>query len=168
MQRLLAVNFPRWLQDSRSVVHLDFHTGLGARATCKLLIDYALTERQRSRLAEWFGDSSFETSDSSGIPYNARGGFGRWCVAHAFAPDYVFAYAEFGTCRPVQVLSGLRAENQAHQWGAPDSPETGRAKERLKELFCPADEQWRARVLERSREIVRRTLQELPRLRSDE
>ena len=168
MQRLLAGHLPRWLHGGRSVVHLDFHTGLGARGMCKLLIDYALTERQRSRLIEWFGSSAFETSDSSGISYNARGGFGRWCVSRAFAPDYLFAYAEFGTYGPIQMLAGLRAENQAHQWGAPDSPNTRRAKERLKELFCPADEQWRSRVLERSRNIVRRTLHELPRLRSDE
>jgi hypothetical protein len=168
MQRLLAEHFPRWLHGSRNVVHLDFHTGLGARGTCKLLIDYALTDRQRSRLIEWFGGSAFETSDSSGIPYTARGGFGRWCVSSGLAPDYLFAYAEFGTYRPIQVLAGLRAENQAHHWRTPDSPGTRRAKERLKELFCPADEGWRSRVLERSREIVRRTLHELPRLRSDE
>jgi hypothetical protein len=163
MQRLLAEHFPRWLEGSRSVVHLDFHSGLGARGSCKLLIDYMLTDRQRGLLTEWFGDDSFETSDSSGIPYSARGGFGRWCVSHAFAPDYLFAYAEFGTYGPVQMLAGLRAENQAHHWGSPDAPETRRAKERLEELFCPADDEWRSRVLERSRDIVRRTLHELPR-----
>lgn len=168
MQRLLAEHFPRWLEGSRSVVHLDLHTGLGERGRCKLLIDYALTDRQRSRLTGWFGSSSFETSDSSGIPYNARGGFGRWCVSRGLAPDYLFAYAEFGTYRPIQMLAGLRAENQAHHWGTPDAPETRRAKDRLKELFCPADEQWRSRVMEQSGEIVRRTLQELPRVRSDQ
>ena len=166
-QRLLADHFPRWLHGSRSVVHLDFHTGLGARGECKLLIDYTLDDRQRRRLTEWFGGSSFETSNSSGIPYTARGGLGRWCMSRTLAPDYLFAYAEFGTYRPVQVLAGLRAENQAHHWDTPDSPATRRAKERLKELFCPADEEWRSRVLERGRDIVRRTLQELPRLRSD-
>lgn len=161
MQRLLAEHLPRWLQGSRSVVHLDFHTGLGARGTCKLLVDYALTDSQRSRLTEWFGSSSFETSDSSGIPYSARGGFGRWCLSNGLAPDYLFVYAEFGTYRPIQVLAGLRAENQAYHWGIPDSPETRRAKERLKELFCPADEKWRSRVLERGLELVHRTLEEL-------
>ena len=167
MHRLLAEHFPRWLEGSKSVVHLDLHTGLGPRGDCKLLIDYALPERQRHRLIEWFGSSAFETSDSSGVPYTARGGFGRWCVSNGFAPDYLFAYAEFGTYRPIQVLAGLRAENQAHHWDTPDSPATVRAKERLKELFCPADEQWRSRVLERSRDIVRRTVHEMSRLRLD-
>ena len=166
--RLLAEHLPRWLEGSRSVVHLDLHTGLGPRGACKLLIDYALTDRQRRRLIEWFGRSEFETSDSSGIPYTARGGFGRWCVSRGLAPDYLFAYAEFGTYGPIAVLAGLRAENQAHHWGTADAPETRRAKERLKELFCPADERWRSRVLERSRDIVRRSLHELARLRLDD
>lgn len=168
MQRLLAAHFPRWLRESRHVVHLDFHTGLGARGACKLLIDYPLSERHRGRLTRWFGADSFEAGDSRGIAYTAKGGFGPWCMSRGLASDYLFAYAEFGTYRPIQVLAGLRAENQAHHWGAPESPATRRAKERLKELFCPADDEWRSRALERSREIVRRTLQELPRLRSGE
>jgi len=167
MHRLLDQHFPRWLQGSRSVVHLDFHSGLGTRGTYKLLIDYPLSDRQRSRLAAWFGSDSFRTAESSRIAYTAKGGFGRWCVSRRFAPDYLFAYAEFGTYSPMQMLAGLRAENQAHHWDAPDSPVTLRTKGRLKELFCPAEAEWRAQVLERSLAIVQRTLQELPRLRSD-
>jgi len=167
MQRLLAGHVPRWLKGSRSVVHLDFHTGLGARGACKLLIDYSLNERQRDRLTRWFGAGSFETADSRGAAYTARGGFGRWCVSRNFAADYLFAYAEFGTYRPIQMLAGLRAENQAHHWGTPDSAATRRTKERLNELFCPADEGWRSHVLERGVGLVHRTLQELPRLPSD-
>jgi hypothetical protein len=167
MQRLLAGHFPRWLDGSRHVVHLDFHTGLGARGTGKLLIDYPLTDSHRDRLTRWFGAGSFEAGDSRGIAYTARGGFGPWCVSRGFTPDYLFAYAEFGTYRPIQVLAGLRAENQAHHWGTPDSRETRRTKERLEELFCPADQGWRSQVLEHSVGLVHRTLDELPRLRSD-
>ena len=157
-QRLLSEHLPRWLAGSQSVVHLDFHTGLGNRGECKLLIDYPLTERQRSRLADWFGAGSFQTADSSGIAYEAKGGFGRWCVSRNLAPDYLFTYAEFGTYRPIQVLAGLRAENQAHHWGEPAAPSTLSAKERLKELFCPADSGWRSRVLERSLHLAGRAL----------
>jgi len=160
-QRLLTEHFPRWLQGSRSVVHLDFHTGLGRRGACKLLIDYSLNERQRRWLTDWFGADAFQTAESSGISYEARGGFGRWCVSRALAPDYLFAYAEFGTYPPIQMLAGLRAENQAHHWGTPVSPEARRAKERLKELFCPADEDWRSKVLVRGLTLARRALQGL-------
>jgi hypothetical protein len=166
MHRLLDEHLPRWLQGGTTVVHLDLHSGLGARGTCKLLVDYALSVRQRASLTEWFGTDSFQAPGSSGIAYVARGGLGRWCVTRGLAPDYLFAYAEFGTYGPLQMLAGLRAENQAHHWGARDAPATRRAKERLKELFCPADEGWRSRVLEQSRAMVRRVLLELAGLRS--
>jgi hypothetical protein len=153
-QQLLAENLPRWLAQSKRVVHLDFHTGLGPRGMCKLLIDYPLNERQRGWLTDWFGSDAFEASDSSGIAYEARGGLGRWCVSRGLAPDYLFACAEFGTYGPIQVLAGLRAENQAHHWGVPSASSTVRAKARLKELFCPAANDWRSQVLDRSLELV--------------
>jgi hypothetical protein len=162
--QLLSEHFPRWLKGSRAVAHLDFHTGLGARGACKLLIDYPLSDWQRARLADWFGADSFESSDSSSIAYLARGGFGQWCVARKFAARYIFACAEFGTFGPIQMLTGLRAENQSHHWGDATAASTANAKQRLQELFCPADHRWRAKVLQRSIDLVdaaRRGLSEL-------
>jgi hypothetical protein len=122
--------------------------------TLKLLIDYPLSELQRSRLNDWFGVGSFEASDSDEVDYDARGGFGRWCVSQKMAPDYLFACAEFGTYGPIQVLAGLRAENRAHHWGIPSSASTVRAKRRLRELFCPSAETWRTRVPDTSIDLV--------------
>ncbi len=78
-----------------------------------------------------------------------------------FAPDYLFACAEFGTYGPVRVLAGLRTENQAHHWGTPGSAATLRAKSRLRELFCPTDHRWRTQVLQRSGDFIARALQGL-------
>jgi hypothetical protein len=166
MQQLLAEHLPRWLAGSRQVMHLDFHTGLGAWGTYKLLIDSPLDDSQRVRLAAWFGADSCEVSDSSGIAYEARGGFGHWCVASNFAPDYLFACAEFGTYGPITVLAGLRAENQTHHWGQPTDPATSRAKQRLCELFCPANETWRTSVLEQSLALIRQAVEGLGSIRS--
>lgn len=156
MQELLNENLPRLLQGSPKVVHLDFHTGLGTHGDCKLLIDYPLNVLQHRWLTDWFGEDSFEASHSSGIAYEARGGFGRWCVSRGLSKDYLFACAEFGTYGPVPVLAGLRAENQAHHWGTRTSSATIRAKDRLKELFCPASKAWRKRVIERSLDLLNR------------
>lgn len=159
--QLLAEHLGRWLQGSRSVAHLDFHTGLGPKGTSKLLIDYPLSAHQRRYLTDWFGADSFEAGNSSGIAYQPRGGFGRWCTSRAFAADYLYACAEFGTYGPIQVLAGLRAENQAHCWGLPTASSTLRAKQRLKELFCPSSKAWRSQVLSKSFHLVSQTLQGL-------
>jgi hypothetical protein len=158
---LLGENLERWLQGSREVVHLDFHTGLGAKGACKLIIDYPPSERQRARLTDWFGIGSFEVCASGNTAYELRGGFGRWCVSRNLARDYLFAGAEFGTSGPIQVLAGLRAENQAHHWGTPSAASTVRAKHRLKELFCPSAEAWRLQVLDRGFDLVARAVRGL-------
>lgn len=157
--RLLAEHLGGWVQGSRTVVHLDFHTGLGPKGSGKLLIDYQLSARDCSRLTDWFGAGSFEASDSSSIAYEPKGGLGRWCTSRKAMPDYLYACAEFGTYGPIQVLAGLRAENQAHHWGAPAASSTARAKQRLKELFCPSSEAWRSEVLDKSHRLVAQAVQ---------
>jgi hypothetical protein len=155
---LLEENLGRWLQGAQQVVHLDFHTGLGRWGTGKLLLDYPLNDLQRTQLTDWFGAGSLETCDSSSIAYEARGGLGRWCVSRKLAPEYLFVCAEFGTYAPLQVLAGLRAENQAHHWGEPEAASTARVKQRLKELFYPSAATWRRQVLTQSVDLVDRAV----------
>ena len=126
-----------------------------------MLIDYPLGERQRARLTDWFGADAFEACDAGNVAYDVRGGFGRWCVSHRLVPDYLFAGAEFGTYGPLQILAGLRAENQAHHWGTPAAESSVQAKQRLKELFCPSAEEWRLQALERSFDLVTRAVRGL-------
>lgn len=159
--QLLNEHLPRWLQGSRTVAHLDFHTGLGQSGNCKLLINYPLSELQRKWLTEWFGADSYESSDCSTIAYDARGEFGRWCVSRKLADQYLFACAEYGTADPVKMLAGLRAENRAFHWSEPASESTVRAKQQLKELFCPASESWRTQVVQHGVGLVGRAIQGL-------
>jgi hypothetical protein len=135
-------------------VHLDFHTGLGRWGTYKLLLDAPTTAEQRSRLDRWFGPDTHEEDDPNGVAYLPRGSFGPWCVAQNLAPDYLYAVAEFGTHGSVAMMSGIRAENQAHHWGRPDGSEERRARARLSELFCPAEPAWRQRVLAQGLDLV--------------
>jgi hypothetical protein len=166
IQQIMAENLERWLGGSRHVVHLDLHTGLGPQGTFKLLIDYPLSDLQRTRLTQWFGADSFEMCGSGGIAYIARGSLGRWCVSRNLAEDYLFAFAEFGTCGPIPVLAGLRAENQAHHWGTASEESTLRAKQRLKELFCPSAKAWRTSVLQKGIDLVDRALGRLAKIDS--
>ena len=158
---VLSAQFDAWLGNSRHVLHLDFHTGLGDRGTCTLLIDHPPSEVHRRRLNAWFGPDSFEAGHSHGVAYAARGTFGEWCVTRKRDVDYLHAVAEFGTYKPIQVLAGLRAENQAHHWCGPEDASTKRARQRLVELFCPQPDDWRRRVLEHSRRLVAQAIRGL-------
>jgi hypothetical protein len=152
--RLLREHLDLWLGGSRQVVHLDFHTGLGRSAEYKLLLDYPPNDAQRAFLSRWFGSESFEVGHADRTSYDARGGLGRWCVGRRPEVDYLFATAEFGTYPPLTVFRALRAENQAHHWGRPDSRATAWAKGLLKEAFGPSSPVWREQVLSKSIALV--------------
>jgi hypothetical protein len=160
-RRLLEAHLERWIGGSSRVLHLDLHTGLGRWATFKLLADDPLGEARTAWLGRCFGPGALEDSDAPGVAYAARGSLGSWCAARFPAVDYTYLCAEFGTYRPLEVLAGLRAENQAHHWGRPGSLRTRRAKGRLRELFCPTSPGWRRQVLRQGLTLLqtaRRTL----------
>jgi hypothetical protein len=146
-QRILAEHLPRWVGGSGRVLHLDLHTGLGRWGKGKLLVDQALSEEQRRQLNGTFGDR-WEKSGRVAIAYQARGSMGNWCAQVLKGTDYLHACAEFGTYGNIKVCASLRAENQAHHWGRPEDTASLRAKQELKEAFCPKSEAWREVVLQ--------------------
>ncbi len=160
-QKLLATHLPRWLAGSTHVCHLDLHTGLGRMGQCRLLVDYPPTELQQRWLTQWFGADSFETTSTSGISYQVRGSFGRWCVAHTLAPHYVFAFAEFGTYSSLRLLAALRAENHMHHRATADTSALEPLRQRLVELYCPRSPRWRAQVIAHSLRLVEQAQQGL-------
>ncbi len=154
--RIAAEHLASWIGGARRVFHLDVHTGLGRWGTCRLIADYPLTPSQRDRLTRWFGAEAFVEVQPEGGGYMARGSLGPWCVAQGVAPDYLFTFAEFGTYGSLSVLAGLRAENQTHHWGRANEAAGARAGARLRELFCPNSEAWRARTVARGVDLVER------------
>lgn len=146
----------RWIGPAADVVHLDFHTGLGKWGEYKLLLDAPVSDCQRERMDRWFGPGTHEEDDPTKTSYLPRGGFGPWCVAQKFAPEYLYTVAEFGTFGNIPMLAGLRRENRAAHWGQPGERNSERARKRLRELFVPPDPRWRARVLVQGLDLVMR------------
>jgi hypothetical protein len=138
-RRVIEAAMPGWLAGSEEVIHLDLHTGLGPSGQGQLLDD----------------------APAAGASYTARGGFGSWCVSRGLAKTYSFAYAEIGTFSSLRVLAGLRVENQAHHYGQSSDPATIRAKDRLKQLFCPDDEEWQSRAVDAALGFVDAAVQDL-------
>ena len=143
-----------WIGPAADVVHLDYHTGLGPWGGYKLLLDTPVTDRQLARLDGWFGPGTHEEDHPTRTSYRARGGFGPWCVAQGFAPEYLYMTAEFGTFGNIPMLAGLRQENRAFHWGKPGGRFTERARARFRELFIPSSPAWRERVLTQGVELV--------------
>lgn len=162
---VLNAQFESWLGQASNVVHFDFHTGLGASATFKLLVDYPLSDDQRALFSDSFGLDSFEVlaggapdvDSNERVAYSIRGGLGRWCVTRA-QRNYLFAAAEFGTSSPLEILAAMVEENQIHHHGPEDTNRITKAKTQLMDAFCPSNQVWRSEVLRAARELIGRAV----------
>ncbi len=146
--QVIKENTADWIGPAKRVLHVDFHSGLGAYGSYKLL----LAELTGSDECQWyervFGQDLVEATDvSGGTAYRASGPMGEWLQDQFSDRDYRFVTAEFGTYGPVRVLASIRAENRAHHFGAKTSQAFRNAKQELLECFCPADQVWRRKVI---------------------
>jgi len=160
-QQILETNLPRWVGNATDILHIDFHTGLGQKATYKLFV-YESTESERVQwLVENFGADVVETNSwrPGGSAYITRGTLGSWCKAKFPQCNYDFLTAEFGTYNMLRVLEALRAENRAYWWGQQDQPSSRWAKKRLLEVFAPTDRVWRETVVSQGLDLVQRAIE---------
>ena len=143
---------PTWLADISTVLHIDFHTGLGKWATYKLLLDSTVTSLHLAWLKRYFDPPGVENllapTSQDQVAYQTRGSLGKWCQAKMAPRDYLFLGAEFGSYSAIKIVAGLRAENQAYHWGGPQGASARRTRQHLQELFCPASSAWRQHTLE--------------------
>ncbi len=141
-QKILAEHLQRWLGAAGAVTHIDFHTGLGKSATYKLFPKEVVESDFRARLIAQFGAESLEFPDDRSVSYPILGGLGRWCQNLSIDRRYDFLTAEFGTYPALAVLQALRSEQRAHFYGR-EGVDYGWTKERLVEVFAPAQTDWR-------------------------
>lgn len=147
---------PSWFSGAEKLLMIDFHTGLGEPATYKLLSD-----RQRGTVrCDWlianFGAEIEPWND--GVAYAIRGGLGTWMQATLPEVELDVLAAEFGTVKPLAVITALHCENRAHHYGDPSDRTYIAAKRRMMATFAPPDPTWRDTVVARGRHIVEQAL----------
>jgi hypothetical protein len=151
---IIKDNILRWVK-APHVVHLDLHTGLGARAKYKLLVPTVRPQSDLMRYSTLLESEIELLADSKGIAFKIKGDFGRYMLSIAKDIDYHFFFAEFGTYSGIQVLKALRRENQAHFFTSEGSDMRERSQADLLECFCPASESWRTSVAMQGAKLIR-------------
>jgi predicted deacylase len=157
LERILPV----YLDRCEEAVHLDFHTGLGRWANCKLL----LNELETAESATWwnahFGAANVSEASRAAGTYQIRGGFGAWLQATFPQCLYRFDTAEFVTYSPMRVIGALTEELHWHAKLGTQEP-LHRARCRLTEAFVPRDWRWRTQALDTGISLIHRAAQALP------
>lgn len=141
----------------RHIVHLDLHSGLGSFGSLTPLLELPPTPKQIQQLSRWFGPNAAIGAGQSTIAYQPNGSFGGWMGHQSLAPDYLYVCMEYGTYRPLKMLSALRRENQTHHL-CRGQPEDIAAKERLQNAFVPRSRKWQNRVRTSFLNTIRRII----------
>jgi predicted deacylase len=153
--KALEFFLPTLLDETKEVVHLDFHTGLGRWAECELLV----SESEGLDNCEWwlehFDPDMVRKLKSFTRAYEIRGGFGPWL--RALFPDckYRFATAEFGTYSPMRVIGALADELRWHGELGNQLPQHA-SRSRLADTFVPPSRSWRTKALHTGLSVIER------------
>ena len=141
----------------RRVFAIDIHTGLGSFATYKLMVDLDPGAEAYGELEQWFGRDALASSRPAGsVAYRVSGGLAELIERRFSRAGACACVLEFGTLSLVRLLIRLRRENRLYHYGRADGAELERARQALREAFCPNDGGWRARILAQGAEVFRR------------
>jgi hypothetical protein len=157
LMKRLDAELPRFVGSASSVVHVDFHTGIGVWGGYKLFTNRDVADPKVGWLRSRFGDDAIEAWDPTKTSYTIRGGLGTWLAARFPSTSYDELTCEFGTYHVLRIVRALREENREHHHGRGDAPDLP-AKRRMMEAFAPASPEWRTRCVEQGLGVVGQTL----------
>lgn len=138
------------LRDTPIVNAIDVHTGLGEYSKETVLAEYLPSDQKFRDLASVLGSrlQSIHSGDQGGqLAYSVKGSMIVGLEKAIGSKKSYFVVQEFGTLSVMRVLKALIDENYNHHFGEKDRKHP--AKLRLLEAFCPHDESWQKKVVER-------------------
>jgi hypothetical protein len=151
------------LAQARTVVWLDFHTGLGDFGDCELITGAAAgSDCHAFSNRVWPGSvKSAASGESVSTPLN---GLLDRALESAMPAGcrFAFAYPEYGTYEPRRVIDAMRIDNWLHRYGDPTDAIGRRIKAEVLEAFRPADRDWQRRVVRTGAQLVEQALAAMP------
>ncbi len=135
------------------VFALDLHTGLGRHGSDTVIPESPVNATGPEALGPALGRSFVDVRGPS-VAYTVRGGYGS-ALPHVLPGVRIdFVLQEIGTYPPIRVIHALREENRWHFFG--EGSIVHPAKERLREMLCPASAAWRRRAVGRALDLAQR------------
>ena len=146
----------RYLHQSKRVILVDVHTGLGDYGSAELIFNIPSDSPEYKRAVDIWGSALVKTTvkgESVSVHLDAT----LKLAIPKMLPlsEIIAAGLEFGTLPPIEVLKALRAENWLHHHhGDSGYAKTKEIKTCLLQAFYPDDKKWKASVWSQGKEVV--------------
>jgi uncharacterized protein DUF2817 len=145
--------------ETKYVVHIDVHTGLGAYGYGEILFPLAPTSPSTGWASEWYEHLGLRTAGSSDSSATAiAGAMNQAVLDSSFARNSLSVTIEFGTVEFRRMFEALRADNWLRLRGSAGSPTAAEIRQELLDCFYPSDAAWRRLVVERCNEVLHHTV----------
>ncbi|HPF22515.1 MAG TPA: DUF2817 domain-containing protein [Hyphomonas sp.] len=148
----------RHLGRAAKILHVDWHTGIGAYGQAHFILDEPKGSKTHALLSRWWPDHDIhcdDVVDGVSITYNGLFVVGfRDEIAMFSDADVVNLTIEWGTFEVATMLQALVMDNWlVHRAGSADAALAGNVRAQLVERFYPSAADWRRNVLSASEKI---------------
>ncbi len=146
-------------KNTKEVVFLDIHTGLGAFASAEIVLNSPKNSPEFRRAVSIWGEDVKTTKAAEAVSADLSGTLKLALPGMLPEAEVTAASIEFGTYPSLRVLWAMRAENWLHHYGNQNTARGRKIKEDLLTAFDPDDETWRTEVLRKGLDAAERAIE---------
>ena len=156
---ILKQEFLKRARSYETIFHLDLHTGYGERGKLHYFINQDTIEKSPN-IKKLFEGYELDT-DSKVDFYETSGDFATFTIELFPNKTVIPMVFEFGTMDSQTIIGSFQSlknmvyENQGFQYGYIDEASKARTEKQFMDMFNPSSEEWRTRVLQKSRKELK-------------
>lgn len=148
----------RYLSNTKRVVFIDFHTGLGSHGDADIIMNVSTDSPEYQRAVNWWGDCVKTTVNGGSVSVDLVASL-KLAIPKMIPQAEITAVSlEFGTYPVKEVFLALRAENWLHHYGGDNHPEAKKIKSDLLRVFYPNTDDWKLQIWNHGKQIVDQAL----------
>ncbi|MCJ8276477.1 MAG: DUF2817 domain-containing protein [Bdellovibrionales bacterium] len=156
---IIAKEFKRVGSHYKKIFHIDLHTGYGERGRLHYLINQSAFDNSPG-VQKIFEGYELDTGSKEDF-YETSGDFTTFTTELFPDKSVIPMTFEYGTLSSQTILGSFQSlkriifENQGFQYGYIDEASKTRTEEQFMDMFNPSSEEWRTRVLQKSRKELK-------------
>ncbi|MBS0278360.1 MAG: M14 family metallopeptidase [Proteobacteria bacterium] len=144
--RMLQDVFREELKGVKTLIAIDFHTGLGEHGAAEMITEDLPGSAAYKRAKTMWGDALQSSEAGESVSPPLQGTVDK-AVAHWMkGRELTFAALEVGTRSTRDVFNALRRDNWLHLNAKPNDPDWARVKQEIRDAFYPDTADWKHSV----------------------
>jgi hypothetical protein len=156
--KTLKLVLRKWVANAKTVVVIDFHTGLGPKGVAEIIMNDPRDSTNFKRATKIWGEQVRSTVAGDSVSAHLHSSLKLGIKSVLPDVEITAVSMEFGTAPTIKTFRALRAENWSYHYGIRNSSASDSIKQKLIEVFYPDHEAWKKMVLNRGNNALDQVL----------